>query len=60
MVIEAAAVLAGLRDDIVWLPRLNTPSCAELIPEFGHSGMVRQTGPGNLEIPGSMLRIAPE
>jgi D-alanyl-D-alanine dipeptidase len=27
---------------------------------FGHSGMVRQHQTRNLEIPGSMLRIAPE
>jgi hypothetical protein len=31
-----------------------------LYPLFRHSGMVRQHQTRNLEIPGSMLRIAPE
>jgi hypothetical protein len=30
------------------------------LPESRHSGMVREHQTRNLEIPGSMLRIAPE
>ena len=50
---RGAAVLAGLRDDIVWLPRLNCS--ASVVPGWCVSTQTR-----NLEIAGSMLRIAPE